>query len=322
MSSLDATADSEKPKSRSTVSNPLLSAFTFDHTGSLKDRLLTALIVLSVAFGLTVIALMVPYGQLLAVTFAAGVAVMSVFEVVRLFARDEATLAYRPIAGALTFVVLSLPSLVATLSAVDRVVQGRGASEPLLVATVISGVSLMVMQVLAGRERLEDGARFSERFTPAFLLLGICAPQLVVASSLPLGVNLFWWIAGLVALNDAGAYFVGRSLGKTKLAPALSPNKTVEGSVAGLVIGVVAGVGFGKLILGGLWSTGMLASVALLATLAAQGGDLSKSYLKRLRGVKDTGAFFPGHGGILDRFDGMIAAAPVVVVALVLSGVL
>lgn len=322
MSSLDATVDSEKPKSRLTVSNSLRSAFTFDHTGSLKDRLLTALIVLTVAFVLTVVAVLVPYGQLLAVTFAAGVAVMSVFEVVRLFARDEATLAYRPIAGALTFVVLALPSLVATVAAVDRVIVGARSSESLLVATVISGVCLMVLQVLAGRTRIEDGARFSERFTAAFLLLGICAPQLVVASSLPLGVNLFWWIAGLVALNDAGAYFVGRSLGKTKMAPALSPNKTVEGSAAGLVIGVVAGVVFGRLILGELWGAGALAAVALLATLAAQAGDLSKSYLKRLRGVKDTGAFFPGHGGILDRFDGMIAAAPVVVVALVLSGVL
>lgn len=322
MSSLDATVDSEKPKSRLTVSNSLRSAFTFDHTGSLKDRLLTALIVLTVAFVLTVVAVLVPYGQLLAVTFAAGVAVMSVFEVVRLFARDEATLAYRPIAGALTFVVLALPSLVATIAAVDRVIVGARSSESLLVATVISGVCLMVLQVLAGRTRIEDGARFSERFTAAFLLLGICAPQLVVASSLPLGVNLFWWIAGLVALNDAGAYFVGRSLGKTKMAPALSPNKTVEGSAAGLVIGVVAGVVFGRLILGELWGAGALAAVALLATLAAQAGDLSKSYLKRLRGVKDTGAFFPGHGGILDRFDGMIAAAPVVVVALVLSGVL
>jgi phosphatidate cytidylyltransferase len=85
---------------------------------------------------------------------------------------------------------------------------------------------------------------------------------------------------------------------------------------------VVAGVVFGRLILGDLLGTGMLISLSLVATIAAQAGDLAKSYLKRIRGVKDTGAFFPGHGGILDRFDGMIAAAPVVVVALHLSGAL
>jgi phosphatidate cytidylyltransferase len=64
-----------------------------------------------------------------------------------------------------------------------------------------------------------------------------------------------------------------------------------------------------------------LSTVSVLATCAAQAADLSKSYLKRLRGVKDTGAFFPGHGGVLDRFDGMIGAAPVVLLALIWWGV-
>jgi phosphatidate cytidylyltransferase len=62
--------------------------------------------------------------------------------------------------------------------------------------------------------------------------------------------------------------------------------------------------------------------ISCLAVIAAQGADLSKSYLKRLRGVKDTGAIFPGHGGILDRFDGMIGAAPVVVCALAMMGII
>ncbi len=322
MSSQGAIAGSDELKSRSTVSKSLLSAFSFDHTGSLKDRLLTALIVLSVAVGLTYLALALPLGGLIAVTFTGAVAILSVFEVVRLFARDSDTMAYRPGMGVLAFLVLGAPALVAVVSSVSRVVSGSSNSEGVLLAVEASGVALMVMQVVAGRNRLEDASRFGERYGPAFLLLCICAPQFVVLSSSSLGVQLVWWIAAVVALNDAGAYFAGRSLGKHKIAPALSPNKTMEGSVAGLIIGVVAGVVFGHLILGELLSTGMLITLSLVATIAAQAGDLAKSYLKRIRGVKDTGAFFPGHGGILDRFDGMIAAAPVVVVALRLSGVL
>jgi CDP-diglyceride synthetase len=322
MSSQGAIADSDELKSRSTVSKALLSAFSFDHTGSLKDRLLTALIVLSVAVVLTYLALAMPLGKLIAVTFTGAVAILSVFEVVRLFARDVDTMAYRPVAGAITFVVLGAPAFVAIVSSVSLVVSGVSNPEALLLAVESSGVALMIMQVLSGRNRLEDASRFGERYAPAFLLLCICAPQLVVLASSPRGVHLVWWIAAVVALNDAGAYFAGRSLGKHKIAPALSPNKTIEGSIAGLLIGVVAGVVFGRLILGDLLGTGMLISLSLVATIAAQAGDLAKSYLKRIRGVKDTGAFFPGHGGILDRFDGMIAAAPVVVVALHLSGAL
>jgi phosphatidate cytidylyltransferase len=89
-----------------------------------------------------------------------------------------------------------------------------------------------------------------------------------------------------------------------------------------LLIGTAAGVVFWKLLIAlpiGFVSLVLLSAVAVVA---AQGADLSKSYLKRLRGVKDTGAIFPGHGGILDRFDGMIGAAPVVVCAFAIMGIL
>jgi phosphatidate cytidylyltransferase len=143
---------------------------------------------------------------------------------------------------------------------------------------------------------------------------------LVVISGLPRGIALVWWIVGCSALNDTAAYFVGRAFGSHKMASALSPNKSIEGSLAGLMVGTVAGVVLWRLIV----EAGVpLARVALLScavTVAAQAGDLAKSYLKRLRGVKDLGALFPGHGGVLDRFDALIAASPVVLAALVACG--
>lgn len=107
--------------------------------------------------------------------------------------------------------------------------------------------------------------------------------------------------------HDTLAYFVGRSLGKHKLAPRLSPNKTVEGAVGGVVgsaIVVIASQSWLGLL------PGQAVLLGLLAGLSALLGDLTESALKRGFKVKDSGRLLPGHGGVLDRFDGVILAAP------------
>jgi len=117
----------------------------------------------------------------------------------------------------------------------------------------------------------------------------------------------------LAFLSDTGAYFAGRAFGKHKLAPVISPNKTVEGVVGG-VLGAVAGmliyclvlqVAFGFTV-NYLWAV----VYGLLGSLAAVFGDLSFSAVKRQTGIKDYGNLIPGHGGILDRFDSMTVVAP------------
>ncbi|MEE2778326.1 MAG: phosphatidate cytidylyltransferase [Acidobacteriota bacterium] len=121
-----------------------------------------------------------------------------------------------------------------------------------------------------------------------------------------------------VWLNDTAAYFVGKSLGRRKLAPRLSPAKTIEGSVAGLVsAGLVGYVGAGWL---DSESPLLFAALILLAGVAAQCGDLVESLLKRAAGVKDSGSILPGHGGLLDRMDAIILAAPVFYVLLATVG--
>lgn len=320
MSSQDETAGLGLPKSKLSVLEILRGVFAFEHNGSLKDRLLTALIVLTVACVLSILAISIPYGRLLGVLWTGAVAVLSTFEVVRLFARAPETLRYRPIAGFISFAILVIPSLAAIYVSIEGVFERSMSWEIVYGSMLLSAQALMIYHVLDGRQRLEDAAREGGRYGPAFLLVAISAPQLVLLSSFSHGIQLLWWLVAVVALNDAGAYFVGRSLGRIKMAPALSPNKTIEGSVAGIVIGTVAGVVFWRLLLGDCKGTAGLIVLSLLATCAAQAADLSKSYLKRLRGVKDTGSFFPGHGGILDRFDGMIGAAPVVLVALMIWG--
>lgn len=110
----------------------------------------------------------------------------------------------------------------------------------------------------------------------------------------------------LVWATDTGAYFVGRSVGGPKLWPAVSPGKTWSGAVGGLVSAVAVGSAFGA----GQGRDALLplALVAALLSVASQAGDLAESAMKRRFGVKDSGSMIPGHGGIMDRVDGLVIA--------------
>ena len=108
--------------------------------------------------------------------------------------------------------------------------------------------------------------------------------------------------------TDSFAFFTGKAIGKHKLAPALSPNKTVEGALGGLAAALIAGALFGQILLGK--PVAGIAVGAIAGTLG-QAGDLFESALKREIGVKDLGGIIPGHGGVLDRFDSLLFVAPV-----------
>jgi phosphatidate cytidylyltransferase len=317
MSLQDATDVSAERKSSSVDPSASTPWYRFRNDGSLHDRLLTAMILLVGAVSVSVCALVVPYGRFLSVVFAGWIAAMSVFEVVRLFARHHATTAYRPLWGALLFVVLLGPSIGALEGAVQGVISGSIALAPVYLTTIGSAVSLMVLLVVEGRSDLKRAQDFSSGLVVSFLLLGFCVPMLVLLSGVSDAILLLWWLIGVVALNDTAAYFVGRACGKKRLAPALSPNKTVEGSVAGLIVGVLAGLVLWELLLDFLISPWWLAVLSFAVVCMAQCGDLAKSYVKRVRGVKDFGALLPGHGGVLDRFDALITAAPIVFITLV-----
>jgi phosphatidate cytidylyltransferase len=116
-------------------------------------------------------------------------------------------------------------------------------------------------------------------------------------------------------VGDAAAYFAGHRWGTTKLLPSVSPGKTVAGGVGGLVGSVLTAVAFSELLLNPYSGTGLsitsAAVVGLVVGAVGQIGDLAESLLKRGAGVKDSGTLFPGHGGVLDRFDSVLFALPV-----------
>ena len=118
------------------------------------------------------------------------------------------------------------------------------------------------------------------------------------------------WLWLIVAASDTGAFFCGSYCGKRRLSPRISPNKTVEGALGGLALALVVGAVFEMLFIHNVSFWGSLGFAAVTAA-AGQIGDLFESALKRAGGIKDSGHLLPGHGGILDRLDGVIFAAPV-----------
>ncbi len=124
------------------------------------------------------------------------------------------------------------------------------------------------------------------------------------------GIIWIYLLLIVVFAGDIGAFYVGSYLGRRKLCPAVSPAKTVEGSIGGLAFSVVAGTIFKSLVMPSLpWAGSALFFVAV--NLAGQTGDLFESLLKRGGNIKDSGAILPGHGGLLDRIDALLFAAPV-----------
>jgi phosphatidate cytidylyltransferase len=128
-----------------------------------------------------------------------------------------------------------------------------------------------------------------------------------------IGHLLVVWVFIVTWASDIGAFFVGRAVGGPKLAPTISPNKTVAGFLGGVS---------GATLLAGIWVilNGIDPAWLILAPLfsvAAQGGDLFESWMKRRAGVKDSGRWLPGHGGVFDRLDGLLPVAILTALAVV-----
>ncbi len=140
------------------------------------------------------------------------------------------------------------------------------------------------------------------------LWVGVLFPYFALLRNHPAGVPIIILMLLLVVASDSGAYFAGRALGRTKLLPRVSPNKTVEGSIGGLAACVIGGLILRPL-LAPQWSIGAAVILAAVVGVLAQFGDAAGSAFKRVAGVKDSGWIFPGHGGLLDRTCSLVFAA-------------
>ncbi len=158
------------------------------------------------------------------------------------------------------------------------------------------------------------GAAEALRAKPVALVAGALAlaaawlalVSISMASGADAPLLIIWLFVGTTAA-DTAAYFVGRRFGRRRLAPRISPGKTWEGATGGALALIAWGIAGSLVLEGGL---GPWLAVAAVLTVLTVTGDLFESLLKRLRGVKDSGGILPGHGGVLDRVDSLLAAAP------------
>lgn len=139
--------------------------------------------------------------------------------------------------------------------------------------------------------------------------------HLQLFDALPNGVYYMWMVFVIAFSTDTFAYFIGMFFGKRKLAPAISPKKTVAGAIGGVVFAVLAMVAYSLILQKGFnINLPMIPNiiVGFIGSVAGQCGDLTASMIKRETGIKDFGTCLPGHGGILDRFDSILFIIPVV----------
>ena len=129
------------------------------------------------------------------------------------------------------------------------------------------------------------------------------------------GLELLLWVFIVTWATDIGAYFAGRAIGGPKLAPGISANKTIAGLAGGIVSAGLASFAWVE----ATHLPMLLIFIAPTLAVAAQAGDLFESWMKRRAGVKDSGGWLPGHGGLLDRLDGLVPVA-IITAALVLGG--
>jgi len=191
---------------------------------------------------------------------------------------------------------------------------GAQASGPAAIggwATGFTVATILFYSLSVRRHALENTA-----LTVAGMLwMGLLSFAILIEQG-PRPVATILFLVVVVAFNDIGAFFVGRGFGRRRLAPQLSPNKTVEGLFGGMLFSVAAASLF---VLFPSWERlgfGRAVAIALVVAIVAPLGDLLESTVKRSLGVKDMGSVLPGHGGIFDRVDGFILAVPAVYVLL------
>lgn len=183
-------------------------------------------------------------------------------------------------------------------------------------AVLVGGMVLVAIQALAGGPGPSMIARIAAALMPA-LYLGLPLGALVAVHR-SFGRDAVLLLMATIVVSDTLQYYSGRLAGRHLLAPAISPKKTIEGAAGGLVGGV------GTMVIAGWWwlpgrEPPVLAALGALIVAAGMVGDLFESLIKRSADVKDSSQLIPGHGGVLDRIDALLFAAPVFYVYLVMS---
>jgi phosphatidate cytidylyltransferase len=188
-----------------------------------------------------------------------------------------------------------------------------------IAAVVIGGYAFAILAAAAATAVFYEWTRLTKGWGPSWYIGGFLYAAIAALALLWIreradnadGLRLVLWVFIVVWSVDIGAYFTGRAIGGPKLAPSISPGKTWAGFYGGVAAAAL---------LGGAWALYselnlVLLLLAPLFAAVAQGGDLFESWMKRRAGVKDSGGWLPGHGGVFDRVDGLLPVAILTAIA-------
>ncbi len=194
---------------------------------------------------------------------------------------------------------------------VNRKLAMYALSVPLaIMSPAAAGPSFLALGMIIGAAMFAAVFDRSIKLATGIIYAGLPALAILYLRGSENGLLIVFWTLALVWATDIGAYFTGRTIGGPKLAPKYSPNKTWAGLTGGVIVSLLSS--FALHVYFQLPFQMVLLSVPL--AVLAQIGDLFESQMKRKAGVKDSGTVFPGHGGVMDRLDGLIPVAPVVAV--------
>ena len=252
----------------------------------LRTRLLTASVLLPAVGALVVLA-----PDWFFTTFVAAAAIWGLYEVAAM-------------TGALHLVAIPLFAVVGGVPLFGLLYGGD-------VGWLVPVLVILMMLGLVARVAVAGGAGAGFRgprlvFIGA-LYVGVLFPYFALLRNRPGGIGILLLVILLAVVSDSSAYFVGMYLGRTKLAPNVSPHKTVEGAAGGLIATMAAGLLLFQM-RGETWHAGPALLFSAMISVLAQLGDLASSAFKRSAGVKDSGWIFPGHGGLLDRTCSLVLA--------------
>jgi phosphatidate cytidylyltransferase len=173
-----------------------------------------------------------------------------------------------------------------------------------------TALSIAFILILYSERENSEHLKIISLYTMGIAYIGFLPSLTTKLLMLYNGVSWFVICLGVVFAGDVAAYFVGRRFGKNKIIPGISPNKSWEGSLGGLAASIIFGLFLGYYLLPETNVVTLGISCAV-AGILAQSGDFYESLIKRVAGSKDSGSMLPGHGGLLDRFDGILFALPV-----------
>lgn len=215
-----------------------------------------------------------------------------------------------PFAAACAATILTSISLSATHWVGDRLVGTGAGFDAILITGFIALAATTLATWTGGRDAL---ARASAAVFP-MLYLGVPIGAMLSIRALP-GREALFLLMTTVMVSDTAQYYSGRAFGRHLLAPSISPKKTIEGAAGGFVVGTAFFAGVGAWWLPSM-AIGVRLGLGLALVALGIAGDLFESMLKRSAGVKDSSTLIPGHGGVLDRIDALLFAAPVYYIVL------